>query len=108
MIQGSFLMNWKKSAVKCKEGGTDEGPNPLIYVTKTWEYKSSLRKLICKLRISFTNKNIRKKLKVLVAFLTNQKIGGQLGFLPRFFLKIIPSKLWESHLAKKIHMQISF
>ena len=71
--------------------------------------KSSLRKLIYKLRISFTNKKIRKNLKVLVAFLINQKIGGQLGFLPRsFFLKIIRSKLWESHLAKKINMQISF
>ena len=44
-----------------------------------------IRKLIYKLRISFTNKKIRKKLKVLVAFLINQKIGGQLGFLPRFF-----------------------
>ena len=64
--------------------------------------KNSLRKLIYKLRISFTNKKIRKKLKVLVAFLINQKIGGQLGFLSRsFFLKIIRSKLWESHLAKK-------
>ena len=76
--------------------------NPLIYVIKTWEYKSSLRKLIYKLRKSFTNKKIRKKLKVLVAFLINQKIGGQLGFVPRsFFLKIIRSKLWESHWAKK-------
>ena len=33
----------------------------------------------------FTNKNIRKKLKVLVAFFSNQKIGGQFGFLPRSF-----------------------
>ena len=64
----------------------------LIYVIKIWEYKSSLRKLIYKLRKSFTNKNIRKELKVLVAFLINQKIGGQIGFLPRsFFLKTIPS-----------------
>ena len=56
--------------------------------------KSSLRKLIHKLRISFTNKKIRKKFKVLVAFIINQNIGGQLGFLPRsFFLKIIRSKL---------------
>ena len=85
-----------------KERGTKEGVNPLIYVIKTWEYKSSLRRLIYKLRISFTNKNIRKKFKVLVAFLSSQKIGGQLGFLPRsFFLKIVRSKLWESHLAKK-------
>ena len=43
---------------------------------KTYEYKSSLRNLIRKLRIYFTNENIRKKLKVLVAFLSNQKIGG--------------------------------
>ena len=35
--------------------------------------------------ISFTNKKIRKKLKVLVALLINQKIGGHLGFLPRSF-----------------------
>ena len=78
------------------------GANPLIYLIKIWEYKNSLRKLIYELRKSFTNKNIRKKLKILVAFLINQKIGGQLGFLPRsFFLKIIRSKLWESHLAKK-------
>ena len=56
--------------------------------------KSSLRKLIYKLRISFINKKIHKKLEVLVAFLINQKIGGQLGFIPRsFFLKIIRSKL---------------
>ena len=66
------------------------GVNPFIYIIKTGEYRSSLWKLICKLRISFTNKNIHKKLKVLVAFLSNQKIGGQLGLLPRsFFLKII-------------------
>ena len=77
-----------------------------MYEIKTWEYKSSLRKLIYKLCKSFTNKNIRKKLKVLVAFFSNQKIGGYLGFLSRFFfLNIIRSKLWESHLAKK---KISF
>ena len=52
--------------------------------------KSSLRKLIYKLCKSFTNNKIRKKLKVLVAFLINQKIGGQLGFVPSsFFLKIM-------------------
>ena len=69
---------------------------------KNMRIKNSLRKLIYKLRISFTNKKIRKKLKALVAFLINQNIGGQLGFLPAFFfLKIIRSKLWESHLAKK-------
>ena len=37
------------------------------------------------LRISLTNENVCKKLKVVVAFLSNQKIGGQLGLLLRFF-----------------------
>ena len=61
---------------------------------KTYEYRSALRKLIRKLRILFTNENVRKKVKVLVAFLSNQKIGGQLGLLPRsFFLKIFRLKL---------------
>ena len=69
-------MNWTKFKIQCKERGTDEGANPLIYVIKTWEYKSSLRKLIYKLRISFTYKKIRKKLKVLVAFLINRKSEG--------------------------------
>ena len=50
---------------------------PLMYVIKTYEYKSSLRKLTRKLSISFTNKNVRKKLKVLVVFLSNQNIGGR-------------------------------
>ena len=49
--------------------------NPLTYVIKEYEYRSSLRKLIRMLRI-FTTKNVRKKLKVLVDFLNNQKIGG--------------------------------
>ena len=53
--------------------------NPLIYAIKTYEYRSSLRKLIRKLLIIFTNENGCKKLKVLVAFLSNQKIGGQLA-----------------------------
>ena len=76
--------------------------NPLIYVIKTYEYWSSLGKLIRKLHIFFTNENVRKKLKVLVAFLSNQKIEGQLDLLPRsIFLKILQLKLWESHLAKK-------
>ena len=51
------------------------------------------------------------KLKVLVAFKSNKKIRGELGPLLRpFFLKIVRSKLWESHLDKKgkINMQISF
>ena len=41
---------------------------------KTYEHRSLLRKLIRKLRISFTNENVRKKLKVVVAFLSNQNI----------------------------------
>ena len=47
-----------------------------------YEYRSLLRKLIRNLHISFTNENVRKKLKVLVAFLSTQKIGRQLGLLP--------------------------
>ena len=50
--------------------------NPLIYAIKTYEYRSLLRKLIRKLRIFFTNENVCKKLKVLVAFLSSQKLGG--------------------------------
>ena len=57
--------------------------------------KSSLRKLIYKLRISFTNKKISKKLKVLVAFLINQKIGGQLGFLPHSFFSKSLDQIYE-------------
>jgi len=53
--------------------------NPLIYLIKTYEYRNSLHKLTRKLQISFTNKNIRKKSKVLVAFLSNQNIGWQQG-----------------------------
>ena len=50
----------------------------------------------------FININVRKKLKVLVAFLSNQKIEGQLSLLPHsFFLKIVRSKLRKSHLAKQ-------
>ena len=50
--------------------------------------------LIRKLRIFFAHENVRKKLKVLVAFLTNQKIQGQLGLLPRsIFLKMFRLKL---------------
>ena len=72
------------------------------YVIKTQKYRSSLRQLIRKLRIVFTNENDRKKLKVLVAFLRNQEIGGQQGLFPHsFYLKIFRSKLRESHLAKK-------
>ena len=54
----------------------DEWANFLIYVIKTYEHRSLLRKLIRKLRKSFTNKNVRKKLKVLVAFFKYPKIGG--------------------------------
>ena len=48
-------------------------------------------------------------LKVLVAFLSNRKTGGQLGLLLHpLFLKIVWLKLRESYLAKKrINMQIS-
>ena len=68
--------------------GIDEWANPLKYVIKTYEHRSLLRKLIRKLRTSFTNENVRKKLEVLVAFLSTQKIGGQLGLLsPPFFSK---------------------
>ena len=67
---------------------------PLIYTIKAYEYRSSLRKLIRKLRIFFTYENVCKKLKVIVAFLSNQKIRGQLGILSRsFFLKIFRLKL---------------
>ena len=52
---------------------------------KNMRIKNSLRKLVYKLRVSFTNKKIRKKLKVLVPSFINQKIEGQLGFLPRSF-----------------------
>ena len=62
--------------------------------------------------ISFTNKKIRKKLKVLVAFLINQKIGGQLGFLPcSFFYQNDSFKIMRkpfSQKKNKTNMQISF
>ena len=48
---------------------------PLIYAIKTYEYRSSLRKFIRKLRIFFTYENVRKKFKV-NAFLSNQKLEG--------------------------------
>ena len=50
---------------------------------------------------------IKKKKKSSCHF-EQPKIGGQLGLLPHplFFIKIVRSKLWESHLEKK--MQISF
>ena len=46
-----------KSEVLTRGGG-----NPLIYVIKIYGYRSSLRKLICKLRLFITNKKIRKKI----------------------------------------------
>ena len=61
--------------------------------------KNSSRKLVYKLRISFNNKKIRKKLKVLVAFFINQKIGGQLGFLPRSFFS---SKSFDQNYEQAI------
>ena len=48
---------------------------PLIYAIKTYGYRSSLRKLIRKLRIFFTYENVRKKFNV-NAFLSNQKLEG--------------------------------
>ena len=65
---------------------------------KNMRIKNSLRKLIYKLRISFTNKKIRKKIKVLVPFLINQKIGGQLGFLAALFF----SKSFDQNYEKAI------
>ena len=65
---------------------------------KNMRIKNSVRKLVYKLCISFTNKKIRKKFKVLVAFFVNQKIGGQLGFLPPSFF----SKLFDQNYEKTI------
>ena len=62
--------------------------NPLIYAIKTYEYISSLRKLIRKLRLFFTHQNVRKKIiKSSSCLLSNQKIGGRLPL--SFFLKIL-------------------
>ena len=72
-----------------------------MYAIKAYEYRSSLRKLICKLHLFFTNENFRKKLKVLVAFLSNQKIGGQLGFLPLFFSQNLPIKTMRKPFSQK-------
>ena len=60
----------------CVKSEVSTRVNSLIYAIKTYEYRSSLRKLIRKLRIFFTNKNVREKLKVLVTFLSNQKLEG--------------------------------
>ena len=50
----------QNSKYKCKERGTDEGASLLIYIIKQYEYRGSLRKLICKLRIFITSKNVGK------------------------------------------------
>ena len=81
----AFVIQGTQFKLQFKKRGTDEWANHLIYVILTYDYRSLLRKLIRKLRISFTNENFRKKLKVLVAFLSTQKIGEQLGFLPLLF-----------------------
>ena len=87
MIQGTKFNFSVKSEVLTRV-------SPLIYAIKAYKYRSSLRKLIRKLRIFVTYENVCKKFKVIVAFLSNQKIGGHLGLLPRsFFLKIFRLKL---------------
>ena len=48
----------------------------------------------------FTNKKIRKNLKVLAAFLINQKIRGQLGFLPGSFF-------YQNHSIKTMRKPFS-
>ena len=58
--------------------------------------------------MSFTNKKISKKLKVLVAFLINQKIGGQLGRPPLFFSQNHSIKIMRKPFSQKKNMQISF
>ena len=101
VIQGSFLKNWDKNLSFSVKSELLTREKPLIYVIKIHKHRSTLRKLIRKLRIFSTNKNVHIKLKVLVAFLSNQKIGRQLGLLPHpFFLKIFRSKLRENYLAK--------
>ena len=62
------------------------------------------------LRISFINKNIRKKLKVLVAFLSGQIIGGQLGLLPHsIFLKsrskVDQNNYFENSISSASHLK---
>ena len=53
------------------------GVSPLTCAIKTYEYRSSLRKLIRKLRTFIVlMKMFVKNLKVLVAFLSNQKLEG--------------------------------
>ena len=53
----------------------DEGANLLINVIKINKYRSSLRKLIRKVRMFITNKTFVKK-EDLVAFLSNQNSEG--------------------------------
>ena len=42
-----------------------------------------------------------KQLKVLVAFLSNQKIRGQLDFLPLFFSQNLPIKTMRKPFGQK-------
>jgi len=57
----------------------------------------------------FTNKNVRKKLKVPVAFLISEKLEGNWASSSTpFFLKIGWSKLRESDLATQKNIQILF
>ena len=71
---------------------------PLHIRNKTYEYRSSLRKLIRGLRISFTNENVGKKLKILVAFLSNQKSEGNWASSPAPFF----SKSFHQNYEKAI------
>ena len=57
----------------------------------------------------FTNENVRKKLKVLVAYLSKQKIGGQLGLLPRYFFgQNLPIKTMRKPFSKKQNILCEF
>ena len=86
------------------------GVNSLIYAIKTYEYRSSLRKLIRKLRLFFTNENVRKKkLKVLVAFLSDQNWRATRLPPSLLFSQNLPIKTMRKPFSqKKINMQISF
>ena len=57
MIPRLFLENWNK------ERGIDKGANPFRYVIKIYEYKSSLSRLICKLRVLLLVKTFLSKIK---------------------------------------------
>ena len=81
--------------IKRKERDVEEGTTPFIYGIKIYEYRSSLRMLIRKLCIFFTYKNVRKKLKVLVAFLSKQKNRRQLGLLTHWFFSKSSNQSYE-------------